>query len=141
MTIDLSFKKQYTEARLLCDFILNEFPNYTDARILKGRTLAWERDYENSEKELLNALKRSPYYDDTYLAILDMYWWSGQEDKSIEIYNQAIKNEVKNPEISFKIAKTYQRANNKKMAIKLIDSVIKNHPNNTDYLTFKKTLR
>lgn len=138
---DLSFKKQYTEARLLCDFILNEFPNYTDARILKGRTLAWERDYENSEKELLNALKRSPYYDDTYLAILDMYWWSGQEDKSIEIYNQAIKNEVKNPEISFKIAKTYQRANNKKMAIKLIDSVIKNHPNNTDYLTFKKTLR
>ena len=138
---DLSFKKQYETARLLCDYILNEYPNYTDARILKGRSLAWERDYEKSEQVLLNAIKRSPYYDDVYLAILDMYWWSGQDDKSVKIFNQAKKNDVLNPEISFKMAQAYTRVNNTEFAIKLMDSIIKIHPNNSDYLTFKKSLK
>lgn len=137
---DLAFKKEYETARLLCDYILNEFPNYTDARILKGRTLAWQRHYEYSEKELLNALKRSPYYDDTYLAILDMYWWSGKEDKSLDVFNQAIKNEVINPDISFKMAKAFKRANKTKKAIIIMDSIIKIHPNNSEYISFKKTL-
>ncbi|MDD7884664.1 sulfatase-like hydrolase/transferase [Flavivirga sp. 57AJ16] len=138
---DLSFKKQYKTARLLCDYILNEYPNYTDARILKGRSLAWERNYKKSEEVLLDAIKRSPYYDDAYLAILDMYWWSGQDDKSVEIFNQAINNEVLNPEIPFKMAKAYKRLNHTAFAIKLMDSIIKIHPNNSDYLTFKKGLK
>ncbi|GAA3633122.1 sulfatase-like hydrolase/transferase [Flavivirga jejuensis] len=138
---DLSFKKQYKIARLLCDYILNEYPNYTDARILKGRTLAWEKDYEKSEKVLLNAIKRSPYYYDAYLAILDMYWWSGQDDKSVKIFNQSIKNDVLNPEVSFKMAKAYNRLNNKVFAARLMDSIIKIHPNNSDYLSFKKSLK
>ena len=138
---DLSFKKQYETARLLCDYILNEYPNYTDARILKGRSLAWERAYEKSEQVLLNAIKRSPYYDDVYLAILDMYWWSGQDDKSLKIFNQAKKNDVLNPEIPFKMAQAYTRINNTEFAIKLMDSIIKIHPNNSDYLTFKKSLK
>ncbi|WP_303316317.1 sulfatase-like hydrolase/transferase [Flavivirga abyssicola] len=138
---DLSFKKQYEIARLLCDYILNEYPNYTDARILKGRSLAWERHYEESEKVLLNAIKRSPYYDDAYLAILDMYWWSGQDDKSVQIFNQAKKNDVLNADIPFKMAKAYQRLDHKAFAIKLMDSIIKIHPNNSDYLAFKKGLK
>ncbi|MDO5972263.1 sulfatase-like hydrolase/transferase [Flavivirga aquimarina] len=138
---DLSFKKQYKTARLLCDYILNEYPNYTDARILKGRSLAWEQDYEKSEQVLLNAIKRSPYYDDAYLAILDMYWWSGQDDKSEKIFSQAKKNKVINPEISFKMAKAYSRTDHTEYAIKLIDSIIKVHPNNSNYLAFKKNLK
>ena len=138
---DLAYKKQYNTTRLLCDYILNEYPNYTDARILKGRTLAWERDYEASESALLNALKRSPFYDDAYLAILDMYWWSGQEEKSSGVFHQALKNKVLNPEISFKMAKAYNRTDNEKMSVKLMDSIIKIHPNNSNYLTFKKTLQ
>ena len=56
---DIAFKKDYKTTRILCDYILNEYPNYTDARILKGRTLAWEGVYEQSEKVLLNAIQRS----------------------------------------------------------------------------------
>jgi phosphoglycerol transferase MdoB-like AlkP superfamily enzyme len=138
---DLSFNKQYDIARLLSDYILNEYPNYTDARILKGRTLAWEQDYIKSEKVLLNALKRSPYYDDAYLAILDMYWWSGQEEKSIQIFAQALSNDMINSEISFKMAKAYKRMDNFVQATKLMDSIIQKHPNNSDYLTFKETLK
>lgn len=138
---DLSSKKQYKTTQLLCDYILNEYPNYTDARILKGRTLAWDGIYTKSEKALLNALKRSPYYDDAYLAILDLYWWSNQEEKSQQIFAKALENEMINSEISFKMAKAYKRMDNLGEAIKLIDSIIKIHPDNPEYLTFKNTLK
>lgn len=138
---DKAFEKDYKTARILCDYILNEYPNYTDARILKGRTLAWEGAYEQSEKVLLNAIQRSPYYFDSYLAILDMYWWSGQDEKSKDIFAQAMTNEVLNPEISFKMAKAYQRLENVNQANKVIDSIIKIHPDVQEYKTFKASLK
>jgi len=137
---DLSFKKEYETTRLLCDYILNQFPNYTDARILKGRTLAWEGEYARSEVVLLNSIQRSPYYDDSYLAILDMYWWSGQEEKSKLIFKQALSNELLNTELGFKMAKAYKRMENLDLANKVMDSIIVINPENTDYITFKKTL-
>jgi lipoteichoic acid synthase len=135
-----AFNKKRKEAQLLCDYILNELPNHSDARTLKGRTLAWDGDYPKSEIELLNVKKRAPYYDDCYLALLDMYWWSAQETKSELIYQQALKNKIQNPEIGFKMAKAYSRMKNYKRAKFVLDSLIKIHPNNTDYMSFKKTL-
>lgn len=136
---DFAVKKQYKNSRLLCNYILNEFPNYTDARLLKGRTLAWEQDYAKAEIELLNAQKRYPYYDDVYLALLDLYWWSGQEEKSKNIFLKALGNNMINPEISFKMVKAYKRMGSLDKANKLMDSIIKKHPNNLEYLKFKKS--
>ena len=136
-----AFNKERKKARLLCDYILNEFPNHSDARTLKGRTLAWDGDYINAEVELLNVIKRSPYYDDAYLALLDLYWWSEQDQKSIEILAKALDNGILNSDISFKMAKAHKRNENISEAIKLMDSIIQIHPNNQEYLTFKTTLK
>lgn len=138
---DLSFKNEYKTALLLCEYILNEYPNYVDVRILKGRTLAWQKDYANSEDVLLNALKRAPYYDDVYIAILDLYWWSGQEEKSKDIFEQALKNEVVNPEVSFRMAKAYQRIDKVVNAKKMIDSLVLIHPDVSEYTNFKTSLQ
>lgn len=138
---DLAFEKKYETANLLCDYILNEYPNYSDVRILKGRMLAWQGEYEEAEISLLNALNRSPYIDDVYMAILDLYWWAEQEAKSKAIYDKAIRNEIENSEISFKMAKAYERLNQKEKAIKLIDSVIQVHKNNPEYIDFKNSLQ
>ncbi|MDP3944614.1 MAG: sulfatase-like hydrolase/transferase [Lutibacter sp.] len=136
-----AFKKDYKNARLLCDYILNEYPNYADARTLKGRTLAWEGNYKSAEEQFLNVLKRTPYYDDNYLALLDLYWWSKQEIKAIGIAEKAKENEIENPEIGFKLAQAYQRMNNLKEANKVIDSILKLHPKNETYLTFRNSLK
>ncbi|WP_242203841.1 LTA synthase family protein [Aestuariivivens insulae] len=137
---DKAFKKERDTARLLCDYILNELPNHSDARTLKGRTLAWDGDYANAETELLNVIKRTPYYYDSYLALLDLYWWSEQEEKSEAIYTQALKNNIANPALGFKMAHAYKRLENAKRANIVIDSLIKTHPNHSEYLTFKKAL-
>ncbi|MFI1772873.1 sulfatase-like hydrolase/transferase [Thalassobellus citreus] len=136
-----AFNKKRKECRLLCDYILNELPNHSDARTLKGRTYAWDGDYEKSETELLNVIKRSPFYYDSYMALLDLYWWSSQDEKSEAIYKQALKNKITEPELSLKMAKAYVRMQKAKKAIKLMDSITSKHPSNSDYKIFKSTLK
>nr|WP_288834117.1 sulfatase-like hydrolase/transferase [uncultured Flavobacterium sp.] len=138
---ELAFNGQRKEARLLCNYVLNELPNYADVRTLKGRTLAWDKDYINAEKELLEVIKRTPFYYDSYLALMDMYWWTNQDKKGIAIAKKALGNDVKNPELSVKLAKAYQRTRLLAMANKTIDSMLKKYPNNTEYLQLKKELK
>lgn len=136
-----AFNKEREVARLLCDYILNELPNHSDARTLKGRTLAWDGDYLKAEMELLSVIKRSPFYYDSYLALLDLYWWTDQDKKSEPIYKQVLANKIVNSEISFKMAKAFNRLKDKKAAIKLMDSIVKIYPENKAYLEFKATLK
>lgn len=136
-----AFNKERNDARLLCDYILSELPNHADARTLKGRTLAWDGEYKNSEIELLNVIKRAPFYDDSYMAILDLYWWSEQDEKSEKLYKQALANNIENAELGLKMAKAYTRMNKKQEAAAIVDSIITKYPNKAEYKTFKASLK
>jgi phosphoglycerol transferase MdoB-like AlkP superfamily enzyme len=136
-----AFNKKYKTALFLCNYILNELPNHADARTLKGRVLAWNGNYKKAEQTLLNVLKRNPYYSDGYAAILDLYWWSNQDEKAKTIYKTALKNKLTNAAISFKMAKAYQRLQNIKQSKKIMDSLLIIYPDNNDYKTFKQKLK
>ena len=138
---DLAFKKDHKNARLICDYLLNQKPNFSDTRTLKARTLAWDGDYKNAEIELLEVVKRTPFYNDSYLALMDLYNWSNQDAKAIKIAKKGLGNQVKNPELGYKLAKAYERAKNNDKATKTIDSLLKIYPENMDYLNFKKSLK
>ena len=79
---DFAFNKEHKKARLLCNYILNELPNYGDVRTLKART-----------------------------------------------------------ELSVKLAQAYQRTNAIPKAEKIMDSIIKKYPKNTEYLKIKKSFK
>jgi phosphoglycerol transferase MdoB-like AlkP superfamily enzyme len=105
---DLAFKKDYKKSRLLCDYILNELPNYSEVRTLKGRMFAWNGKYDKAESELLDAIKRTPFETDAYLALMDVYKWSNQNAKAIQIGKKSIVAGIKNPEIQSKLAQAYK---------------------------------
>jgi tetratricopeptide (TPR) repeat protein len=128
-------------ARLLSDFVLNSTPDFVDLIILKGRTLAWDGDYLGAEKCLIDAIKKFPYYDDPYLALMDTYIWSEKALKSIETGKKALKNQIKNPEIHYKIAKAHAILGDKKASQKIIDSLLKIYPKNEDFIKLKKSLK
>ena len=138
---DLAFKKERKTAQLLCNYILNDLPNYGDVRTLKGRVLAWDGDYKNAEKELLEVIDRTPFYGDSYLAIMDVYWWSGQNKKGVEIGKKALGNQINNPELGYKLAQAYKRMNNNSASKKTIDSLLVLYPENKEYSTLKKSLK
>lgn len=136
---DFAFNNEREKARLLCNYILNEFPNYADVRTLKGRTLAWDKNYTKAETELLEVVKRTPYYNDSYLALMDLYWWTNQDLKGIAIAKKGLKNKVANPELGVKLAQAYNRTNKLTLANKVIDSLIKKHPTEKEFVKIKKT--
>lgn len=136
-----AFAKDFTKAKLLCAYILSNLPNHVDARILKGRLLAWSGIYLDAEKEFLKALERAPYYDDVYLALLDLYWWSDKDWKSKALGRKAYENKIENAEVIFKLAKAYVRMSEKKRAVVLIDSILKIHTDNIKYRTFLQNLK
>jgi len=136
-----AFNKEYKTARLLCNYILNELPNHADARTLKGRTFAWNGQYKKAEAAFLNVLKRNPYYSDGYVALLDLYWWSDQDKKSIAIYKKALKNEITNPSVSFKMAKALKRMEDIQQSNSIVDSLLLVYPENQEYKSFKNTLQ
>ena len=111
---DLAFKKDYVNSRLLCDYILNEIPNYSEVRTLKGRMFAWEGKYDKAETELVDAIKRTPFETDAYLALMDVYKWSNQNAKAIKIGKKAIDSGIKNPDIDTKLAQAKASINSKK---------------------------
>jgi len=128
-------------ARILCDYILKKLPNHADARTLKGRTLSWDGQYELAEKEFLKTIKRMPFYDDPYSALLDLYWWSRQDDKGVVLAKKALNNKIENPLLSFKLAKVYKRLKQNTYSIKVMDSLLKIYPKNKEYIEFKKSLK
>ena len=136
-----AFNKEYKTAQLLCNYILNELPNHADARTLKGRTFAWNGQYKKAEAAFLNVLKRNPYYSDGYVALLDLYWWSDQDKKSITIYKKALKNEITNPSVSFKMAKAFKRMEDIQQSNSIVDSLLLVYPENQEYKSFKNTLQ
>lgn len=136
---EFAFNKERNKARLLCTYILNEFPNYADVRTLKGRTLAWDKQYPKAEVEFLEVIKRTPFYSDSYLALMDMYWWSDQNEKGILVGKRGLANKVDAPELAGKLAQAYFRTNNIPRAKKIIDSVINKHPKNPELLKIKKS--
>ncbi|WP_413998850.1 sulfatase-like hydrolase/transferase [Flavobacterium sp. W1B] len=136
---EFAFNKERNKAMLLCNYILNESPNYADVRTLKGRTLAWDNDYKKAEIELLEVVKRTPYYNDSYLALMDIYWWSNQDLKAIAIAKKGLKNKVDTPELGVKLAQAYKRTNKLSLANKVIDSLIKKHPKEKELIKIKKS--
>lgn len=136
-----AFEGEREFARLLADYVLSTNPYFVDIIILKGRTLAWDGKYDEAEKTLLDAINKFPYYDDPYLALMDTYYWSDQSKKCIELGKKALKNQLKNLNINFKMAKAYNSLNDKKTSIKIIDSLVKLDPKNEEFLKFKKALQ
>jgi lipoteichoic acid synthase len=106
---DLALNKEYKKALLVCNYILNEKPNFSDVRTLKGRIFAWEGNYKNAEIELLDVIKRTPFYPDSYNALMDVYKWSDQNKKAIAIGEKALQNQIKSAEINQKLAEAKKR--------------------------------
>ncbi|MES2730470.1 MAG: YaiO family outer membrane beta-barrel protein [Bacteroidota bacterium] len=78
-----AFASQYAEARVLLSAIVAEYPSYTDAIILIGRTYAWQKDYANARKELEKVLAVDPDNEDALNAIIDVGLWSENPDDAI----------------------------------------------------------
>ncbi|MDC6388533.1 sulfatase-like hydrolase/transferase [Maribacter sp. PR1] len=91
---DMAFDKDYGRALLLCEYILSEIPRHADTEILMGRIYSWKENYDKSIALLNEVIEKYPKYEDGYCALMDAYFWSGQNEFAYDIQRTAKSNSV-----------------------------------------------
>lgn len=59
-------------------------------------------------------IKKTPFYDEGYLTLMDIYWFDKQNEKTIEIGKLTLSKGIKNPNIKLKLARAQKVINNSK---------------------------
>lgn len=70
---------------------MNSSPNYSDARILLGRTYTWDDNYLKAVEQLNQAMERSPGYFDVYIALSDALRLMGQSDSALSVIKTGVE--------------------------------------------------
>lgn len=117
---------------MLCDFILSNIPRHPDTEILKGRVYAWQEKYATSIKLLKDVVRKYPNYEDGYCALMDTYYWSGENDKVYEVQKLAKQNKVTQSLLSEKIKRSLSLLN---------DSTNKLNPDTPNNATVQNSLQ
>jgi YaiO family outer membrane protein len=84
--------KSYEDSRKIAQQILQNYPQYYDAQVFIGRTLAWQEMYDSARVVLSKVLKHSQSHFDALEAIADLELWAGKPVKSIEHAQLGIEN-------------------------------------------------
>src|SRR5438128_127104 len=84
---ELSFDNNYSQARRICQKILEKKPNYYDVRTFLGRTYAWEKQYDNARTELSRVLIEKENDYEALSALFDVEYWT----ESYSVANDYLK--------------------------------------------------
>lgn len=99
----LAHEGNYDKALILASYILENAPGHIDAMILQGRIHAWKKHYNKSIAILEKAVDLHPFYHDGYSALLDVYFWSGNNVRASYIYDKIKDNHIETVELVRKV--------------------------------------
>ena len=73
---DIAFSGRYAEASAAARQLVNDYPSYGDARILLGRILAWQKEFDQAAAVIDTLLQTDPNNADALAARRDISLWS-----------------------------------------------------------------
>ena len=126
-----ALNKNYKKAREKCNEILLSFPDYYDARVLKGRTFAWQHQYDSARFEINKVLEKVNY-SDAIDAIIDVENWSGNNKKALEYCDRGINNFPQTLGFRLKRSKLLIQENDGQAAQREILHILEIDPKNKD---------
>ena len=137
----LAFSGKKEEARSICYRILEENPKYYDARILVGRTFAWDKNYDAAREELDKVLKDDFDNKDATMAMIDLESWAGNPSKAI-FYCEYGQSFFPNYEpFLIKKAKLYQKIGDDRKSIQTLDELLELNPVNEEGIALLKNFK
>lgn len=107
MARDSAFSANYKYAQIILRHVLRRSPNFHDARLLYGRTLAWNEDHNNAITQFENVLKRDPDYLDAYIALTDVYYWQDMHLKSLSYAQKGLNLDQDYLPLVYRKARTF----------------------------------
>jgi YaiO family outer membrane protein len=101
---ELAFSGDREGARVVLRELLDAKPNHWDARILLGRTLAWDKQYDAAREELLIVVRAKPNYNDARNALADLELWSDHPAAALAVVDAGLSRDPNNEDFLFKKA-------------------------------------
>jgi len=106
---DLAFNGDTQRALLLSGYILSQVPGHADTEILMGRIHAWEGRYDIAIDILEGAIQKYPIYADGYAALLDVFFWSDNNQGALSLQHIIERNNIQNKEVQNKMKRALQK--------------------------------
>lgn len=125
---NFAFNGEREKARIICDSILVNSPTYTDVRLLKGRTYAWDGKRDSARLEYYKVLAYDSSNAETWGALSDVEYWDDYYEKSLIAADSGIVYHPKNTELMLKRVRAlidlsrFEDARNTLREIKQIDT-------------------
>ncbi|MEX2602054.1 MAG: sulfatase-like hydrolase/transferase [Balneolaceae bacterium] len=137
---ELAFTGDYRDARILLRRILQESPNFHDARLLLGRTYGWEGEYADAALHFDEVLRRNPELLDAYIATTDLQYWQEVPEKSIEAANRGLTIHPESVPLLFRLARAFQQRGDSSEAREVLNRAIDLDPNHDQLRLFRQQL-
>ena len=115
-------------AREMLLYALEQNPAYHDARVLLGRTYAWDKNYDLARKELQKVINNEPHHQDALLALLDVEIWDHQYSEAltlIEFLDESIKS---SDDVQYKKALALHRTSHDDEAMAVLGKILNANP-------------
>jgi len=106
---ELAFKGDTQRALLLSGYILSQVPGHADTEILMGRIHAWEGRYDVAIDILEGAIQKYPIYADGYAALLDVFYWSDNDQRALSLQRIIERNNIQNTDVDNKMQRALKK--------------------------------
>lgn len=131
-----AFSGERELAILLCDSLIKQSPDYWDAWVLKGRVLAWEKEYSKA-RSLFVELRAKKISRDIYYASIDVEIWSKNYEEGIRLIDMGLTKYQNDSTMLFKKAKAYFSVQKYDESLAAIEQVLLINETNQEAISLK----
>jgi len=138
---ELAINGNYADARILCNKVLRDIPEYTDARIILGNTFAWEKDFNQAREEYYKVFEITSGDINAFKSLIDLEMIAADLPAAIDYCNTALKFHPDNQDILLKKANATSLSGDFLTAKKCLLDILTLNPTNQEAIDLYTTLR
>ncbi|MBC7653322.1 MAG: YaiO family outer membrane beta-barrel protein [Oligoflexus sp.] len=124
--------KNYLAAIALTKKALLKSPDYTDVEIFLGRLYTFSGKADSARVTFIEAMRKNPSYEDTYLAYGNLENWNNQSIKALEIVDKGLDYHSKSESLLILKAKILKSLNRYPEANLVLVQTLKFYPKSTE---------
>ncbi len=120
--------------------ILTDHPNYFDVRVFMARVMTWEKNYDESIKNLKLVLKEKRKHIQAFNTIIDAYRWSGDLENALHYNNIALGYHDRYEDFYIKKAKILLKLDRPDISLVMIRRLLDLYPESVEGNRMKQSL-
>jgi YaiO family outer membrane protein len=123
-----TMSQERESGREMLRYLLEKNPRHHDARVLLGRTYAWDKNYAGARKELQRVINENPKHEDALLALMDVELWDQQYSEALTLM-EFLNDKVRSSEdVQYKKALALSKTGHPDEAVNILNSILSSNP-------------